>query len=94
MFECVRVLAQERRQHIFGDSSGEEEKESTTMVKLSNPDEIDVDNITRLTVDELLPEDRQAYEAFMKDSEEESIRRKAEEDEKNRRWYLSHFSKN
>ena len=43
------------------------------MVKLRSPSEVDVDNIVRLTVDELLAEDHQAYEAFIKDCEEESV---------------------
>ena len=64
------------------------------MVKLSNPGEIDPDNISRPSVDELPPEDRQAYEAFIKDCEEENKRRKEKELEEKRRWFLSHFSKN
>ena len=43
------------------------------MVKLRSPSEIDVDSIVRLTVDELSAEDHQAYEAFIKDCEEESV---------------------
>ena len=42
----------------------------------------------------LSAEDRQAYEAFIKDCEEERIRCKAKEIEKKRQWYLSHFFKN
>ena len=42
----------------------------------------------------LSAEDRQAYEAFIKDCEEESIRCRAKEIEKKRQWYLSHFFKN
>ena len=64
------------------------------MVKLSNPSEIDSDNINRPSVDELPPEDRQAYEAFIKESEEESKRRKEKEIKEKRRWFLSHYSKN
>ena len=63
------------------------------MVKLSNPSEIDSDNINRPSVDELPPEDRQAYEAFIKKCEEENKRRKEKEIEEKRRWFLSHFSK-
>jgi hypothetical protein len=50
------------------------------MVMLSNPSKIDLDNIARPTVDELLDEDHQAYEAFIKDREDNK-RRKAKEDE-------------
>ena len=64
------------------------------MVKLLNPSEIDPDNISRPSVDELSPEDRQAYQAFIKKCEEESKRRKEKELEEKRRWFLSHFSKN
>ena len=64
------------------------------MVKISNPGEIDVDNISRPSVDELPPEDRQAYEAFIKECEEESKSPKEKEVEEKRRWFLSHFSKN
>src|SRR6185503_14345553 len=64
------------------------------MVKLSNPGEIDPDNISRPSVDELPPEDRQVYEAFIKECEEENKRRKEKELEEKRRWFLSHFSKN
>ena len=64
------------------------------MVKLTNPAEIDSDNISRPYVDELPPEDRQAYEAFIKECEEESKRRKKKELEEKRLWFLSHFSKN
>jgi len=64
------------------------------MVKLSNPGEIDPDNISRPSVDELPPEDRQAYEAFIKECEEENKRRKEKELGEKRRWFLSHFSKN
>ena len=64
------------------------------MVKLSNPGEIDPDNISIPSVDELPPEDRQAYQAFIKKCEEESKRRKEKELEEKRRWFLSHFSKN
>ena len=48
----------------------------TTMVKLSDPGEINVNNISRASVDELPPEDRQVYEIFIKECEEENIRRK------------------
>ena len=64
------------------------------MVKITSPGEVDASNIVRPTVDELSAEDRQAYEAFIKDCEEESIRRKAKEIEEKCQWYLSHFSKN
>jgi len=64
------------------------------MVKLSNHSEIDPDNISRPSCDELPPDDRQAYEAFIKECEEESKRRKEKELEEKRRWFLSHFSKN
>ena len=40
------------------------------MVKLSDPGEINVNNISRPSVDELPPEDRQVYEAFIKECEE------------------------
>ena len=63
-------------------------------MKLSNPGEIDSDNISRPSVDELPLEDRQAYEAFIKECEEESKRRKKKELEEKRQWFLSHFSKN
>ena len=55
------------------------------MVKLTNPAEIDSDNISRPSVDELPPKDRQAYEAFIKECEEESKRRKKKELEEKRR---------
>ena len=55
------------------------------MVKLSNPGEIDPDNISRPSVDELPPEDRQAYEAFIKECEEENKRCKEKELEEKRR---------
>ena len=64
------------------------------MVKLSDPGEINVNNMSRTSVDELLPEDRQVYEAFIKECEEENTRRKEKEIEEKRRWFLSHFSKN
>ena len=64
------------------------------MVKLSNPGEIDPDNIIRPSVDELPPEDRQVYEAFIKECEEENKWRKEKEIEEKRRWFLSHFFKN
>ena len=51
------------------------------MVNIANPGEIDVENISRPSADELPSEDRQSYEVFIKDCEEESRRRK----EKNRR---------
>ena len=63
------------------------------MVKLSNPGEIDPDNISRPSIDELPPEDHQAYEDFIKECEEENKRRKEKELEEKRRWFLSHFSK-
>ena len=64
------------------------------MVKVSNPGEIDPDNISRASVDELPPKDHQAYEAFIKECEEENKRRKEKEIEEKRRWFLSHFFKN
>src|SRR6185437_12705764 len=64
------------------------------MVKQSNPGEIDPDNISIPSVDELPPEDRQAYQAFIKKCEEESKRQKEKKVEEKRRWFLSHFSKN
>ncbi|RLM78508.1 hypothetical protein C2845_PM12G10520 [Panicum miliaceum] len=64
------------------------------MRNLPNPTEVDPNNIATPTVDELSVEDRQAYEAYMKEHEEENVRRKAKEDEEARRWFLSHFSKN
>ena len=63
-------------------------------MKITSPGEVDASNIVRPTADELSAEDCQAYEAFIKDCEEESIRRKAKEIEEKRQWYLSHFSKN
>ena len=64
------------------------------MVKLRSPSEVDVDSIVRLTVDELSVEDRQAYEAFIKECEEDSIRRKEKEVEEKHQCFLPHFSKN
>ena len=64
------------------------------MVKLSDPGEINVNNISRASVDELPLEDRQVYEAFIKECEEENTRRKEKEIEEKCRWFLSHFSKN
>jgi hypothetical protein len=64
------------------------------MVKIANPSEIDVENISRPSADELPLEDRQAYEVFIKDCEEESTRCKEKEIEEKHRWFLSHFSKN
>ena len=46
------------------------------MVKLSDPGEIKVNNISSPSVDELPPQDRQVYKAFIKESEEENKRRK------------------
>ena len=63
------------------------------MVKLSSSD-VDASNIVRPTVDELSAKDRQAYEAFIKECEEENTRRKEIEIEEKRHWFLSHFSKN
>jgi hypothetical protein len=54
------------------------------MVKLSSPSDVDASNIVRPTVDELSAEDRQAYEALIKECEEESIRRKEKETEEKR----------
>jgi hypothetical protein len=73
---------------------GKRKKGSTTIVNLPNPAEVDCDNIARPTVDELLAEDHQAYEAFVKERKEENIRCKAKEDEDARRWFLSHFYRN
>ena len=64
------------------------------MVKQSNPSDVDASNIVRLTIDELSAEDRQAYEALIKECEEESIRHKEKEIEEKHQWFLSHFSKN
>ena len=64
------------------------------MAKLSNPGEIDPDNINRPSVDELPLEDHQAYEAFIKKCEEENKRRKEKEIEEKRQQFLSHYSKN
>ena len=63
-------------------------------MKLRSPSEVDVDSIVKLTVDELSAEDRQTYEAFIKECEEENQRRKEKEIEEKRRWFLSHFSRN
>ena len=63
------------------------------MVKLSSSD-VDASNIIRPSVDELSAEDRQAYEAFIKECKEENQRRKEKEIEKKRKWFLSHFSRN
>ena len=63
------------------------------MVKLSSGD-IDASNIVRPTANQLSAEDRQAYEAFIKECEEENTRRKAKEIEEKRQWFLSHFSRN
>ena len=49
------------------------------MMKLSNPSDVDASNFVRSTVDELSAEDRQAYEALIKECKEESIRRKEKE---------------
>ena len=61
------------------------------MVKLSDPGEINVNNISRPFVDELLPEDHQVYEAFIKEWEEENIRRKEKELEEKRLFLVSLF---
>ena len=63
------------------------------MVKLSSGD-VDASNIVRPTPDQLSAEDRQAYEAFIKECEEENTRRKEKEIEEKRQWFLSHFSRN
>ena len=63
------------------------------MVKLSSGD-VDASNIVRPTADKLSAEDRQAYEAFVKECEEENTRRKEKEIEEKRQWFLSHFSRN
>ena len=64
------------------------------MVKLSSSSDVDASNIVRPTVDELSVEDCQAYEAFIKECEEDSIRCKEKEVEEKRQCFLSHFSKN
>ena len=48
------------------------------MVKLSSGD-VDASNIVRATVDQLSAEDRQAYEAFIKECEEKNTRSKEKE---------------
>ena len=63
------------------------------MVKLSSSD-VDASNIVRPTPDQLSAEDRQAYEAFIKECEEENTRRKEKEIDEKRQWFLSHFSRN
>ena len=63
------------------------------MVKLSSGD-VDASNIVRPTVDQLSAEDRQAYEAFINECEEENTRRKEKEIEEKPQWFLSHFSRN
>ena len=63
------------------------------MVKLSS-DDVDASNIVRPTADQLSAEDRQAYEAFIKECEEENTRLKEKEIEEKRQWFLSHFSRN
>ena len=62
-------------------------------MKLSSSD-VDASNIVRPTLDQLSAEDRQAYEAFIKECEEENTRRKEKEIEEKRQWFLSHFSRN
>ena len=63
------------------------------MVKLSSSD-VDASNIVRPTPDQLSAEDRQAYEAFIKECEEENTQRKEKEIEEKCQWFLSHFSRN
>jgi TRAP-type C4-dicarboxylate transport system substrate-binding protein len=53
---------------------------------------VDANNIQRPSFEQLSAEDRQAYEAYMKECEEENIRQKEKEDEEASRWFLSHFS--
>ena len=53
------------------------------MVKLSSGD-VDASNIVRASVDELSAKDRQPYEAFIKECEEENTRRKEKEIEAKR----------
>jgi len=48
------------------------------MVNLSSSD-VDASNIVRLTPDQLPAEDRQPYEAFIKECEEENTRCKEKE---------------
>ena len=78
------MLALTLCQHILATLLGKKKKDkgSATMKDLPNPSEVDPNNIARPTVDELSAEDCQAYEDFMKEREEENIRRKAKEDEK------------
>jgi hypothetical protein len=45
---------------------------------------VDASNIVRPTVDQLSTEDRQAYEAFIMECEEENTRRKEKEIEEKR----------
>jgi hypothetical protein len=56
--------------------------------------DVDARNIVRPTVDQLLAEDHQAYEAFIKDREEENTWHKEKEIEEKCQWFLSHFSRN
>ena len=63
------------------------------MMKLSSGD-VDASNIVRPTVDQLSAEDRQTYEAFIKECKEENTRRKEKEIEEKRQQFLSHFSRN
>ena len=53
------------------------------MVKLSSSD-VDASNVVRPTPDQLSAEDCQAYEAFIKECEEENTRRKEKEIEEKR----------
>ena len=55
-------------------------------MKLTNPSEVDANNIVKTIIDELSEEDRQAYETFIKECEEESIQCKAKEIEEKRQW--------
>ena len=55
------------------------------MVKLSCSD-VDASNIVRPTLDQLSAEDRQAYEVFIKECEEENTRRKEKEIEEKHQW--------
>ena len=62
-------------------------------MKLSSSD-VDASNIVRPTPDQLSAEDRQFYEAFIKECEVENTRCKEKEIEEKRQRFLSHFSRN
>jgi hypothetical protein len=72
---------------------GKKKDQSATMAsKIPKPNKVDANNIQRPSFEQLSAEDRQAYEAYMKECEEENIRQKEKEDEEASRWFLSHFS--